>query len=105
MTSQRYSGRPKKPSLLLVRRVVGKSMLPTLRPGRIVIASGLYGELHEDDVVIIYHRGLEKVKRIQIIRDGRLYVVGDNTAHSTDSSAFGWLDEEAVRAKVIWPRV
>lgn len=80
-------------------------MLPTLKPGRIVVATGAYFQLQNDDVVIILHNGLEKVKRIQSIKNGRVFVVGDNTAHSTDSATFGWLDKSMIKAKVIWPRV
>jgi phage repressor protein C with HTH and peptisase S24 domain len=91
--------------LIVFRRVVGKSMLPTLKPGRIVIATSIYFRLKNDDVVIIYHNGLEKVKRIQSIKNGSIFVVGDNASQSTDSNVFGWLDKSEVKAKVIWPRV
>jgi phage repressor protein C with HTH and peptisase S24 domain len=80
-------------------------MLPTLRPGRVVVATGWHGALRKDDVIIIRHRGLEKVKRIHQIAGRRLYVLGDNHARSTDSHTFGWLDIETVVGKVIWPRV
>lgn len=105
MKSPKYSGRPKKPKLIFIRRVAGKSMLPTLRPGRIVLVTGIYRRLRKDDVVVIYHQGLEKVKRIQAIRQGRLYVTGDNRYYSTDSASFGWLDIHLVQGKVIWPRI
>ena len=80
-------------------------MLPTLHPGHIIVATGWHGMLHKDDVVIVSHRGMEKVKRIQQIVDGRLFVLGDNHARSTDSHTFGWLGVETVVAKVVWPRV
>jgi phage repressor protein C with HTH and peptisase S24 domain len=80
-------------------------MLPTYREGRIVIGSGWFRELKPGDVVIISHDGREKIKRIQEISKGQLFVVGDNPAASTDSRSFGWLPLELVRAKVIWPRL
>jgi len=91
--------------LLTVRRVVGESMLPTLPPGKLVVAIGWHGPLQKEDVVIIRHRGLEKIKRIHSIANQRLFVLGDNPFRSTDSHAFGWLDSNAVVGKVIWPRI
>lgn len=105
MKSPKSSGKPKKRKLLTVRRVAGESMLPTLPPGRIVIATSWHGPLHKEDVVIIRHRGLEKIKRIQQITEKRLFVQGDNRVRSTDSHAFGWLDLDTVVGKVVWPRV
>lgn len=80
-------------------------MLPTLSPGRVVLATGWHGSLRKEDVVIIRHRGLEKVKRVQRITETGLFVQGDNHARSTDSHTFGWLDLDTVIGKVVWPRV
>jgi len=79
-------------------------MLPKFREGGVLIASGWFGQLRPKDVVIIHHDGREKVKRVQGIRGRELFVVGDNGTESTDSRDFGWLPEELVTAKVIWPR-
>jgi phage repressor protein C with HTH and peptisase S24 domain len=105
MKSPKSSGRPKKPRLLLVRRVSGDSMRPALRPGMLVIAISSSRRPKENDVVIVEHEGLEKIKRIQAIKGDMIYIVGDNMASSTDSRAFGWLDVGVVRAKLIWPRI
>jgi phage repressor protein C with HTH and peptisase S24 domain len=105
MKSPKSSGKPKKRKLLILRRVVGESMLPTLSPGRVVLATGWHGPLHKEDVVIIRHRGLEKVKRVQHISETGLFVQGDNRTRSTDSHTFGWLDLDTVVGKVVWPRV
>jgi phage repressor protein C with HTH and peptisase S24 domain len=104
MTSQKSSGRPKKRKILLLRRVHGKSMLPTLKPGAIVVVTGVFNDLQKEDVVIILHGGIEKIKRIADYKGGRIYLTGDNRSQSTDSRSFGWLDESAVIGKVIWPR-
>jgi hypothetical protein len=79
-------------------------MIPSLSAGRIVYATNLYLTLERGDIVIIWHQGLEKIKRIHAIDGDRVYVVGDNQLASTDSRAFGWLDRGVIQAKVIWPR-
>lgn len=56
------------------------------------------------DIVVARHDGLEKIKRISDVRPGAVFLTGDNTLHSTDSRDFGWLDSQAVIAKVVWPR-
>jgi signal peptidase I len=55
MKLPRSSGKQKKRKLLIVRRVHGRSMMPYLNPGQIVIAHGLYRNLKPLDVVIIEH--------------------------------------------------
>ena len=79
-------------------------MIPSLSAGRLVYATNLYAMLNRGDIVIIWHQGIEKIKRIQAIDGNRFYVVGDNQLVSTDSRVFGWLDRSAICAKVIWPR-
>jgi nickel-type superoxide dismutase maturation protease len=87
----------------MIRRVSGNSMLPTLRPGRIVIGMASYRSLKPGDLVVIYHDGLDKIKRVQAVKDSRLFVVGDNPHNSMDSRTFGWLPSSVVLAKVVWP--
>lgn len=91
--------------MLLVRRVVGRSMVPTLRPGQIVIASKLIPRLRTGCVVIIQHNGLEKIKRVVKVRDDQFFVQGDNFVDSTDSRHFGWLPKNYAIARVVWPRI
>lgn len=110
MRSRRFFGKLKKPDLPLgalkfvFRRVVGDSMTPTLKPGKVVLASGLFGRLKAGDVVIIAHDGLEKVKRVEAVVGDQLFVLGDNARASTDSRSFGWLPLTRVQAKVVWPK-
>jgi phage repressor protein C with HTH and peptisase S24 domain len=105
MRSQRSSGKPKKRKTLLIRQVVGISMSPTLRAGQLVLATGRFGYVHEGDVVIIWHNGREKIKRVaQVDPNKGMYVLGDNPDESTDSRSFGWLDHDEIIAKVIYPR-
>lgn len=105
MKSPKSSGKPKnKSKFIFVRRVQGDSMLPAFKPGGIVVGTGYYNVLRPNDVVIVRHGGLEKIKRIHMINKDHLFLVGDNDKHSTDSRSFGWLHVSVVRAKVLWPR-
>ncbi len=70
-----------------------------------MVASGWFKHVKPKDVVIIMHDGMEKIKRIEQVRAQEVYVLGDNPAASTDSRDFGWIASEAVRGKVLWPRV
>lgn len=105
MTSPRFSGKPRKLSRLaspiLLRRVVGDSMLPTLKPGQIVVAIRLTQRLKPGQVIIFERQGREQIKRIAQLRDGRVYVLGDNPGRSTDSRTIGWIAHADVRARVL----
>lgn len=105
MKLRRFSGKQRKLKPLLLRQVVGSSMLPKFREGGILVASGWFSRLRPHDVVIIHHDGKEKVKRIHKVRGDQVYVLGDNGPASTDSRHFGWIAADHVVAKVVWPRV
>lgn len=91
-------------SIVFIRRVVGKSMSPRLRSGRLVFATPLRRRLKPGQVVILEHQGKEKIKRIERIEQGKLFVIGDNLPLSSDSRHFGWVRQSAVRGRVFWPR-
>lgn len=78
-------------------------MLPTLRPGQLVIAANFFNRVKVNDIVIIRHEGKEKIKRITYLTDSTIFVVGDNQRVSTDSRHFGPLEPSALLGKVIWP--
>lgn len=103
MKLQRFFGLRKKPRLLIIRRVVGASMEPTLTEGQVVLASGLI-PLRLSTVVVLRHAGIEKIKRIDKLENGTVFVTGDNPAASTDSRHFGALPAEVVIGTVFWPR-
>lgn len=86
-----------------VRRIVGDSMLPTLRPGSVVIVRR-QRRVRPGDIVVFSHDGLEKIKRITGQDGEAVYVRGDNPGKSTDSRHFGWVDTASVRGVIIWPK-
>lgn len=91
--------------LILLRRVVGSSMAPKLRPGQIIIATSLFRKLHPGQVVILRKNNKELVKRIEQIDHDKVFVIGDNLSASTDSRQFGWLDQSMVVARVFRPNL
>lgn len=84
----------------MLRRVTGNSMVPTLVPGQIVYIKTWFYFPRVNDIVMIKHNGLEKIKRIQAIYDQHIVVTGDNARESTDSRQFGPLPTSAVVGKV-----
>ncbi|HEY1645522.1 MAG TPA: S26 family signal peptidase [Candidatus Saccharimonadales bacterium] len=88
---------------MLVRRVVGDSMLPTLRSNQLVMAfSRVKPSL--GNLVIVKYDGKEIIKRLTKIEPGKLYITGDNPNSSSDSRHFGWVSQSDLIATVIWPR-
>lgn len=88
---------------MFLRRVSGRSMVPTLTPGQLVIAHP-QSSMKEGDIIIFLHNGLELVKRIAAVTQAGYIVRGDNSSESTDSAQFGIVRESAIKGKVIWPK-
>lgn len=81
-------------------------MEPLLPHGSRVIASQDQGApLRVGDVVLARRPDrpeVEMVKRIAAFEGGRLVLLGDNPAQSTDSRVFGPVDRTAVIAVIRW---
>lgn len=85
---------------LIIRRVEGHSMEPTLREGQIVVATPLL-KVGKGDIVIARPEGREIIKRVSGISSDRLALKGDNDTHSRDSRVFGEIERKKVLGKVI----
>ena len=74
-------------------RVVENSMLPTFRDGdEVLVAVGEKRPFSPGDIVIAQHplKAMKLIKRVdKVLADGRLFLLGDNPAESSDSRAFG----------------
>ncbi len=89
--------------MIFLRRIVGDSMLPTLKPGQIVLVSH-FKTLRVGSVVVALQNSREVVKRIaSITGDWQLQLLGDNQVASTDSRQLGTVPKRHVLGVVIWP--
>jgi len=95
-----------------LRRVVvhGQSMRPALEAGDRLLVAGFLRPRSGDVVAVVDPRDRTRVmvKRVASVDpdDGRVTVVGDNPAASTDSRTFGPVDAGLVLGRVIyryWP--
>lgn len=97
-----------------------ESMEPTLKKGSFILATRLYKDLKDGDIIVFERDGRLLVKRIMasggeaVIQNGNIlvvpescyYVCGDNTDQSYDSRF--WTDpfvrESSIIAKLIFPQ-
>jgi len=84
---------------MMVRRVVGLSMLPTLAEGAVVV--GITKHPRVGDIVIAKVSKLEVIKRVKTIDDNGVFLVGDNPGHSTDSREYGLIQESDVLGVIV----
>lgn len=86
--------------MLIIRRVVGQSMQPTLPPGTVAVGWKLKRP-RLGDIVIAKPKDREVIKRVFKISSAGYFLLGDNSAYSTDSRTFGWLTKRQIIAVVI----
>jgi len=90
--------------MIFLRKVVGKSMEPTLLEGRVIIAT-TFKTPKVGDVVVAVQNGREVVKRIsKITNDWQVTLLGDNQGHSTDSRHHGSIPKRKILGVVVWPK-
>ena len=85
-------------------RVSGSSMLPLLQHGDVVLIDPS-SPPEVGSVVLARHplrTDLRILKRLDhLTEDGRLYLLGDNSAESIDSRAFGTLSPDLILGRVV----
>ncbi len=89
--------------MIIIRRITGYSMSPTLNNGVVAIFINKK-HLNVGDIVIAKVGQREVVKRISEIKKDKVFLIGDNLEHSTDSRDYGRLDTNCLMGKLIWPR-
>lgn len=84
---------------MIVRRVRGSSMVPTLQPGQVVV--GFRRRVRVGDIVVVRHDGRDIVKRVTKLNGSGVYVTGDNSFDSTDSRHYGFLNKSAILGTIM----
>lgn len=75
-------------------------MLPTVKPGDIVLALPL--KVKVGDMVVAYQAGREVIKRVKSIKRKQYVIIGDNMAKSTDSRRHGPVKKQDISGKVVF---
>lgn len=78
----------------MIRRVVGKSMEPTLLEGDVVVTKK--AKPKKNDIVVVAVNGREVIKRVTSVHKSSVEVIGDNADASKDSREYGPLPMSAV---------
>lgn len=86
---------------LVLLKVQGESMYPTIEPGTFVLAAS-FKKPDCGDLVVFKEPGDGPfaIKRVIFINNGRYWVEGDNKSRSIDSRNYGWLAKKAKVYKV-----
>lgn len=85
---------------MLIRRVVGESMLPAYRPGAIIVGVSRL-KPRKGSVVVAELDGREIIKRVARVGRRGFYLLGDNSNQSTDSRKYGWFPPKLIKGVVI----
>ncbi len=85
---------------IVIRRVEGHSMEPTLKQGAIIFATPLLS-VGKGDVVVAQRDDKDIIKRATKIKDEKYFLEGDNSSHSRDSRRFGLVEKSEVLGRVI----
>lgn len=84
---------------MIIRRVVGNSMLPYLKPGNIVLAKKV-NKYKIGDIVIANVNNRQVIKRVKNINNNLYELIGDNKNESTDSRSFGMVQSTDIKGVV-----
>lgn len=80
-------------------RVAGDSMLPTYRPGDVLLGWRWFRPRRGDIVVVRRDRLI--IKRVSHVNVEGVFIEGDNPRRSTDSRSFGRVLPAQVEAKIL----
>lgn len=88
--------------MIYLRRVVGQSMLPTLRPGQVCIFIKKH-RYQPGDIVLAKAKGRPVVKRIHFWQS-EIHLKGDNHQESTNYVITKRSRKNRIMAVLWWPR-
>lgn len=83
---------------LKLYRVAGESMRPVLKPGNLLLGSGLI-KPKSGHVAVVKRKPLS-IKRIKKINSRGVWLEGDNAAASTDSRSYGYVGKRDIEAVI-----
>lgn len=83
---------------MLIRRVVGNSMHPSLKQGQLVVA--VRKKISTGKVVVAYLEGREVIKRVTSLKP-TIVLKGDNN----NSAEYDDVRESDILGVVIWPKI
>ena len=83
-------------------RVAGESMQPALVDGQLLL--GWRWGVPMAGRVVVARQGRPLVKRVAVIGEAGVWLLGDNAPASTDSRQFGHVPADKIEAVIIWPR-
>jgi nickel-type superoxide dismutase maturation protease len=85
-------------------KIEGNSMLPTFKPGDLVLVNRLAYFFNKPRIgdLIVLKTERYIIKRINKIKNNKIFVIGDNKKESTDSRIFGWVNTEKIIGKTVF---
>lgn len=90
------------PTDLALETTIGESMLPTIRPGDLLLVDTTDRTVKEVGVYVLEYHGERMVKRVQRKLDGSLVLFSDNATYEPDRMEGEMLQSVTVVGRVVW---